>query len=107
MSSEVHNPDQPELSGEVEIDGMYTGGNIKPANKKAERIDRRTAEVQTGKRQVVVIARERIPLSVRERNGVARGSSARAERAALPPCHQGGSRADSGLTALWRADGES
>jgi ribosomal protein L37AE/L43A len=60
MGSEVHNPDQPELSGAVEIDGMYTGGNIKPANKKAERIDRRTAEVQTGKRQVVVVARERL-----------------------------------------------
>lgn len=59
IGAEVHNLDQPELSGEVEIDGMYTGGNIKPANKKAERIDRRTAEAQTGKRQVVVVARER------------------------------------------------
>ncbi len=58
MGSEVHNPDHPELSGEVHVDGMYTGGNIKPANKKAERIDRRTAEAQTGKRQVVVVARE-------------------------------------------------
>ena len=58
MGSEVHNPDQPELSGTVEIDGMYTGGNIKPANKKTERIDRRSAEAQTGKRQVVVVARE-------------------------------------------------
>jgi ribosomal protein L37AE/L43A len=58
MGSEVHHPDQPELSGTVEIDGMYTGGNIKPANQKAERIDRRTAEAQTGKRQVVVVARE-------------------------------------------------
>ena len=58
MGSEVHNPDQPGLSGTVEIDGMYAGGNIKPANKKAKRIDRRTAEAQTGKRQVVVVARE-------------------------------------------------
>jgi hypothetical protein len=31
---------------------------VKPANKKAERIDRRSAEAQTGKRQVVVVARE-------------------------------------------------
>ncbi len=58
MGSEVHSPDQPELSGTVEIDGMYAGGNTKPANRKAERIDRRTAETQSGKRQVVVVARE-------------------------------------------------
>jgi transposase-like protein len=64
MGSEVHNPDHHELAGEVEIDGMYTGGNVKPANKKAERIDRRTAEAQTGKRQVVVVARERMGRSL-------------------------------------------
>jgi ribosomal protein L37AE/L43A len=58
MGSEVHNPDQPELSGTIEIDGMYAGGHTKPANRKAERIDRRTADMQTGKRQVVVVARE-------------------------------------------------
>ena len=58
MASEVHSPDQPELSGEVHVDGMYTGGHVKPENKKAERVDRRLAEEQTGKRQVVVVARE-------------------------------------------------
>jgi transposase-like protein len=58
MGSEVHNPNNPELAGTVEIDGMYAGGNVKPANKAAERIDRRTVEAQTGKRQVVVVARE-------------------------------------------------
>jgi ISXO2-like transposase domain len=58
MGSEVHNPGLTELSGTVEIDGMYAGGNVKRANRKAERIDRRTAEAQTGKRQVVVVARE-------------------------------------------------
>jgi transposase-like protein len=58
LGSEVHSPDHPELSGEVHVDGMYTGGNVRPANKKVERIDRRTAEAQTGKRQVVVVARE-------------------------------------------------
>jgi transposase-like protein len=58
LGSEVHAPDESKLSGTVEIDGMYTGGNIKPENKKAERVDRRTAEAQTGKRQVVVVARE-------------------------------------------------
>ncbi len=58
MGSEVHSPDQPELAGEVEIDGAYFGGKIKPENRKADRRDRRIAEEQTGKRQVVVVARE-------------------------------------------------
>jgi ISXO2-like transposase domain/Transposase zinc-ribbon domain len=58
MGSEVHNPDEPELSGEVQVDGMYTGGNTKPENRKAERRDRRGVAEQTGKRQVVVVARE-------------------------------------------------
>jgi hypothetical protein len=31
-------PDLPDLSGTVEIDGMYAGGNVKPANKKTERL---------------------------------------------------------------------
>jgi ISXO2-like transposase domain len=43
----------------VEIDGMYTGGHVRPANLKENRIDRRLARNQNGKRQVVVIARER------------------------------------------------
>ncbi len=48
-----------ELSGTVEVDGMYAGGHSKPANEIADRKDRRLAENQTGKRQVVVVARER------------------------------------------------
>jgi ISXO2-like transposase domain len=40
------------------IDGAYFGGKIKPENRKADRRDRRIAEEQTGKRQVVVVARE-------------------------------------------------
>lgn len=47
------------LSGEVEIDGMYTGGHIRPTNYKEHRRDRRRAENQTGKRRVVIVARER------------------------------------------------
>ena len=58
IGSEIQNPDAPELAGEVQIDGMYTGGHRKPENRKAERKDRRLAEEQTGKRQVVVVARE-------------------------------------------------
>ncbi len=58
MGSQVHNPDEPDLSGTVEVDGAYFGGHVKPENRKTDRIDRRLAEEQTGKRQVVVVARE-------------------------------------------------
>ncbi|HXC14764.1 MAG TPA: IS1595 family transposase [Stellaceae bacterium] len=58
MGSEVHGPDQHELAGTVAIDGAYFGGKVKQANRKADRTDRRAAEEQTGKRQVVVVARE-------------------------------------------------
>lgn len=47
------------LTGEVEVDGAYFGGHIRPANYKADRIDRRRARYQTGKRRVVVVMRER------------------------------------------------
>ena len=45
--------------GHVEIDGAYFGGYVRPANRKEDRIDRRLAEHQTGKRRVVVTFRER------------------------------------------------
>jgi len=48
-----------ELSGTVEVDGAYFGGHVKPENKKEDRKDRRLAEQQTGKRQVVAAVRER------------------------------------------------
>jgi len=47
------------LEGEVEVDGAYFGGHIRPANARKNRRDRRLAENQTGKRQVVVVGRER------------------------------------------------
>jgi transposase-like protein len=43
----------------AEIDGAYFGGHIRPANLAAERVDRRLAENQSGKRQVVIAMRER------------------------------------------------
>jgi transposase-like protein len=43
----------------VEVDGAYFGGHVRPAHRKADRQDRRLAENQTGKRQVVVVIRER------------------------------------------------
>jgi transposase-like protein len=50
------------LGGEgetVEVDGGYFGGYVKPANFKDNRRDRRLAKNQSGKRQVVVVMRER------------------------------------------------
>ena len=42
-----------------EVDGGYFGGYVKPANLKENRVDRRYARNQNGKRKVVVIVRER------------------------------------------------
>lgn len=48
-----------QLNGIVEIDGAYFGGYVKPENEKKDRKDRRLKMNQTGKRQCVVIMRER------------------------------------------------
>jgi transposase-like protein len=47
------------VGGTVEIDGAYFGGYVKPANHVEDRVDRRKAMHQTGKRKVVVAMRER------------------------------------------------
>lgn len=47
------------LAEEVEIDGAYFGGSIKPANHVEDRVDRRLAKHQTGTRRVVVALRQR------------------------------------------------
>lgn len=48
-----------QLNGTVEIDGAYFGGYVKPENVKADRKDRRLVANRSGKRQCVVIMRER------------------------------------------------
>jgi transposase-like protein len=48
-----------QLNGIVEIDGAYFGGYNKPENRKEDRKDRRLKANLTGKRQCVVIMRER------------------------------------------------
>jgi len=48
-----------QLNGEVEIDGAYFGGYVKPENQKTDRKDLRLKLNQSGKRQCVVIMRER------------------------------------------------
>ena len=64
------------VGGTVEVDGAYVGGHIRPSNLKENRRDRRLAENQTGKRRVVVIARERqgrtkVTVTKQEADGVA------------------------------------
>jgi len=51
--------DNARLSGEVEIDGCYVGGKIRPENRKEDRVDRRLKENQNGQRRVVIALRER------------------------------------------------
>lgn len=43
----------------AEIDAAYFGGYVRPANLKENRVDRRLARNQTGKRKAVIIVRER------------------------------------------------
>lgn len=47
------------LDGTVEMDGMYVGGHMRPANRAEERVDRRVAENQNGKRMAIIAMRER------------------------------------------------
>ena len=47
------------LGGTVEMDAMFLGDYVKPKNVKAERVDRRLAENQSGKRMAVMAMRER------------------------------------------------
>lgn len=47
------------LDGEVEIDGMYVGGYVKPPNERAKRRDQRKRIGLPAKRQVIVAMRER------------------------------------------------
>jgi len=63
-------------NGSVEIDGAYFGGHVRPANHRQDRVDRRLAENQSGKRKVVVV--------MRERNGATLPFVAKSEGASVP-----------------------
>ncbi|MCA3020181.1 MAG: IS1595 family transposase [Rhodocyclaceae bacterium] len=57
--------DEAPLSGEVQIDGAYVNGHIRPKNKKEDRIDRRLAIHQKpGKRCVLVFRQKAIPATL-------------------------------------------
>jgi transposase-like protein len=77
MQSEVN---RCEISGSVEIDGAYFGGYVKPANKKDHRIDRRLLRNKSGKREVVIV--------MRERKGEALPFVAKSEHEGLPTIEQ-------------------
>ena len=47
------------LAGDVEVDGAYFGGFVKPENRKEDRKDRRKSMEKTGKRKSVIVMRER------------------------------------------------
>ena len=47
------------LAGEVEIDGAYVNGYVRPCNEKADRIDLRLAENQNPNKRCIITIRER------------------------------------------------
>lgn len=48
-----------QLEGEVEIDGAYFGGHVRPENREEDRRDRRRKANQSDRRRVVIALRER------------------------------------------------
>ena len=54
--------DETPLAGEVQLDGAYVGGAIRPANQAAERVDRRLAEHQNPDKRCVLVMRETYPV---------------------------------------------
>ena len=49
------------LAGEVQIDGGYINGSVRPANRAEERVDRRLAEHQSPDKRCVLVMRETCP----------------------------------------------
>lgn len=47
------------LHGQIEVDGSYYGGVMKPENRKEERLDRRLKENQNNKRRCVLVLRQK------------------------------------------------
>lgn len=51
--------DETALDGEVEMDGAYVNGHVRPANRKADRVDRRLAVNQNPDKRCVFVMRSR------------------------------------------------
>ena len=56
----VHRDETP-LAGAVQMDGCYTGGSLKPANRAEARVDRRLAEHRNPDRRCILVMRETFP----------------------------------------------
>jgi hypothetical protein len=55
----AHETAEARLAGEVEIDGAYFGGHVRPTNAREDRIDRRLLKNRSSKRRVVIVLRQR------------------------------------------------
>jgi transposase-like protein len=55
----IEQRDESELDGDVEMDGAYVNGHVRPANKKADRVDRRLTENQNPAKRCVFVMRLR------------------------------------------------
>jgi hypothetical protein len=55
----MHETAEARLAGEVEIDGAYFGGHVRPTNARKDRVDRRLLENRSSNRHVVVALRQR------------------------------------------------
>jgi transposase-like protein len=53
--------DETALNGEVQLDGAYTNGSIRPENRAEDRVDRRLAEHQNPDKRCVLVMRETHP----------------------------------------------
>ena len=53
--------EQAPLSGEVDMDGAYVGGHVRPKNKQEDRVDRRLAENQNPDKRCILVLREKHP----------------------------------------------
>jgi hypothetical protein len=49
------------LRGEVDMDGAYVGGHVRPKNKQEDRVDRRLAENQNPDKRCILVLREKHP----------------------------------------------
>ena len=58
MRESLGEPPQ-QLEGEVEIDGAYFNGHVRPANHIDNRVDRRRKEKQDPEKRVILVARQR------------------------------------------------
>lgn len=57
----IEQRDDSPLGGEVDVDGAYVGGHVRPENEKAERVDRRLTENQDPDKRCILVLREKHP----------------------------------------------